>query len=86
MRRTLLCAAGLAALLVLFASVAASAQEHAWCAEYSEYGARNCGFDSLDQCRAALTGNGGHCLRNSFYAAAEAHRPLPAPQRRPARP
>jgi len=85
MRKTLLCAAGLAALLVLFASAAASAQEYAWCAEYSDYGARNCGFHSLEQCRAALIGNGGVCVRNGFYAA-ELSRPLPAPARRPARP
>jgi hypothetical protein len=37
-----------------------------WCAEYSR-GGRNCGFTTLEQCRAALSGNGGSCQTNTFY-------------------
>ena len=34
-----------------------------WCAEYNfgGGGATNCGFDSYQQCRAAISGNGGSC-------------------------
>jgi hypothetical protein len=52
-----------------------------WCAQYGEQsGARNCGFSTYEQCRAAISGNGGYCEQNSMY------RPEPAaPPRRPRR-
>jgi uncharacterized protein DUF3551 len=31
-------------------------------------GTLNCGFVSLDQCRAALSGNGGSCEANPMYS------------------
>ena len=33
----------------------------------SGFGATNCGFRTLEQCRAALSGNGGFCVPNQFY-------------------
>ena len=39
-----------------------------WCAQYGEQGgARNCGFSTWEQCRAALSGNGGYCIENPMY-------------------
>jgi len=39
-----------------------------WCAQYGEPGgARNCGFATYGQCRAALSGNGGYCEENPTY-------------------
>jgi hypothetical protein len=53
-----------------------------WCAQYGDRdGARNCGFSTLEQCRAAISGNGGYCEENPMY------RPLveTPPPRRPRR-
>jgi hypothetical protein len=41
-----------------------------WCAEYwgrSGGGGTNCGFLTLEQCRAAVSGVGGSCEPNQFY-------------------
>jgi hypothetical protein len=39
-----------------------SANAGGWCAEYSgDGGATNCGFNSYQQCRAAISGVGGSC-------------------------
>jgi hypothetical protein len=39
-----------------------------WCAQYGDRdGARNCGFSTYQQCRAAISGNGGFCIENSMY-------------------
>ena len=48
----------------------AAAIEYPWCAEYSGEdggGGRNCGFSTLEQCMATVSGIGGYCERNSFY-------------------
>jgi hypothetical protein len=47
----------------------AHAQNYPWCAYYGGGmgGARNCGFSTYEQCRAALSGNGGFCTRNNQY-------------------
>ncbi len=34
-----------------------------WCAFYQDSGT-NCGFYTLQQCHAALSGNGGYCALN----------------------
>ena len=34
-----------------------------WCAEYSN-GSQNCGFTSIQQCRASISGAGGTCIAN----------------------
>jgi hypothetical protein len=49
----------------------AEARDYPWCAQYSERtggGGRNCGFVSLDQCRATISGIGGICEPNPRYA------------------
>jgi Protein of unknown function (DUF3551) len=42
-----------------------------WCAEYSDgeggLGGTNCGFLTLQQCRATVSGIGGFCVPNQFY-------------------
>ena len=60
--------------LGLFTTLTAARGEitYPWCAQYgSGVGGRNCGFSTLDQCRAAISGNGGYCEENALY------RPLP---------
>lgn len=43
--------------------------EYPWCAVYREstVGATNCGFSTLAQCRATISGIGGMCLANPAY-------------------
>lgn len=51
-----------------------------WCANYSgrSGGASNCGFLTLEQCMATVSGIGGFCGPNQFYnpqrPAARAHK------------
>jgi Protein of unknown function (DUF3551) len=42
---------------------------YAWCAVYggSWSGASNCGFKTLQQCMATVSGIGGSCEPNQFY-------------------
>jgi hypothetical protein len=56
--------------------------EYPWCAVYSEstIGATNCGFSTLAQCRAAISGAGGGCYQNPAYPIAS-----PQPKRHPIR-
>jgi hypothetical protein len=74
MRRTALL--GLAALAAAFALDAAPASAqggfrlYPWCAYYSTRGgATNCYFSTIEQCRAAVSGVGGYCAVNTWYAA-----------------
>ena len=65
--------------IVLFAAAASTAavvsspshaQSYPWCAVYGGAmggGARNCGFTTIDQCRATVSGAGGFCERNPLY-------------------
>jgi hypothetical protein len=55
-------------LLLCGATGAADADQYRWCAEYGggRGGGTNCYFVTLEQCRAAVSGNGGFC-RESFY-------------------
>lgn len=57
---------------------AAYAQDYPWCAKYGGGmgGSRNCGFSTYEQCRAAVSGNGGYCALNNQYL----------PRRYPSRP
>jgi len=78
--RTLLVVAGIAPLMLLCQVERASAQNYPWCAQYGgNHGGRNCGFSTLEQCRAAISGNGGYCDANPLYRPAEnpphGHRP-----------
>ena len=63
MIRTLMVATILAAGAVLLPHGSAHAGGR-WCAQYNYHGgATNCGFHSYQQCRAAISGNGGACYR-----------------------
>ena len=44
----------------------ALAYDYPWCAVYSGRGGggTNCGFVTLDQCKATVSGVGGYCHRN----------------------
>ncbi len=61
-----------AAMLALPLLVCAPAQAqiyYPWCAVYSgdAGGATNCGFSTIEQCRATVSGIGGFCQQNPFY-------------------
>jgi hypothetical protein len=47
---------------------AAEAQNYPWCSMV-DLGDEilNCGFDSLEQCKASLSGGGDHCVENNTY-------------------
>lgn len=47
----------------------AKADPYRWCAEYGggRGGGTNCYFVTIEQCRAAISGNGGFCRPNNFY-------------------
>jgi hypothetical protein len=45
----------------------AEAQNYPWCAQYGSMGGMNCGFATLQQCQATVTGMGGFCEVNTQY-------------------
>jgi hypothetical protein len=62
------------ALQVVFAPSPARAYDlpydpYPWCAVYSGDGGggTNCGFLTIEQCRATVSGIGGFCAPNQFY-------------------
>jgi uncharacterized protein DUF3551 len=70
----------LAAVLVLLAPGSGDARDYPFCASYNdETGARNCGFETMQQCRAAVSGAGGFCGVNPAY---RPEPPSPAPAAR----
>ncbi len=78
---TKVCSALTAATVIVavnsFATVSKAEIEYPWCAQYGRDGGRNCGFVTLEQCMATVSGIGGFCERNSFYKeppAKRAHR------------
>lgn len=75
--------AALTGVVVLSAANPAAAVEYPWCADYNTPdGSTNCGFVTIEQCRAAISGVGGNCRRNLFYVGEPA--PMTAaPRRRP---
>jgi len=54
--------------LVAFALLSAIGSDFAdaaaWCAFYTDNAGTNCGFYTLEQCRAATSGVGGYCAPN----------------------
>jgi len=50
-----------------FAIGPAAADPYKWCAQYSGNTGRNCGFVTIEQCRATVSGIGGFCEPNPFY-------------------
>jgi len=63
-------AVGVAALAAL--ATPAAAIEYPWCAQYNGMGGggRNCGFSTIEQCMATVSGIGGFCEPNLFYTGA----------------
>jgi len=58
------------------------ADPYRWCAQYGgKSGVVNCYFVTLEQCRAAISGNGGFCNPNNFYDG----KPVRTPEDGPAR-
>jgi len=55
--------------VVLLSSITspATADPYPWCANYGTPGGTNCGFVTLEQCRATISGMGGFCEPNQFY-------------------
>jgi Protein of unknown function (DUF3551) len=66
--RAILVLSGLLA-VTLLAPTASHADPYKWCAQYSGMGGggRNCGFVTLEQCQATVSGIGGFCEINTFY-------------------
>ena len=61
---------GAIALLPGLTTPARAEIEYPWCAQYGggdNGGGRNCGFSTLEQCRATVSGMGGFCEPNLFY-------------------
>ena len=59
-------------MLAIFAVTAgigtpAQAQNYPWCADYAGFGSQGAGFTTIQQCQAALSGNGGFCNANTQY-------------------
>jgi hypothetical protein len=59
-RKTLYGAVILAVASMFFAVGAASSDPYKWCAVESD-GGTNCGFATIEQCRATISGKGGAC-------------------------
>jgi Protein of unknown function (DUF3551) len=57
------------AFVMLLSSVSspATADPYPWCANYGTPGGTNCGFVTIEQCRATISGMGGWCEPNQFY-------------------
>jgi hypothetical protein len=63
---------GAASMFLAFAGTA-HAESYRWCAYYSggfAGGGTNCGFVTLSQCRATISGAGGYCEPNPRYSGA----------------
>jgi hypothetical protein len=64
----------------------ADAQNYPWCARYAKGGdGQNCGFVTLSQCMANVSGIGGYCARNTQYVRSVAMpnpRAMPGPRTR----
>lgn len=62
-------AVGLIAALFAATDKVGSEEPYPWCAAYSgpSNGATNCGFVTIEQCRATISGVGGYCQQNPWY-------------------
>jgi len=67
--RRLLAGTIVAAAAVVLMPAAGKADPYKWCAVYSGDmdGGTNCGFVTIEQCRATVSGIGGFCNPNPFY-------------------
>lgn len=57
------------AALAVFVPASGHADPYKWCAQYGgeDGGGTNCGFVTIEQCRATISGMGGFCVPNQFY-------------------
>lgn len=82
MRKT----AFIAGLLLLGAFTGtAEADPYRWCADYGGGrggGGSNCYFVTYEQCRAAISGNGGWCRENPWFDGRPIRTPEDGPPRR----
>ncbi|RXG85271.1 DUF3551 domain-containing protein [Bradyrhizobium zhanjiangense] len=61
-------AAALAAATFWCTAEPASAKNYEYCrVDYTLGSPRNCGFDTMEQCMAMISGRGGSCTRDPFY-------------------
>jgi hypothetical protein len=89
MRLTILTFAAVAVLAggALLGATESRADPYRWCADYGggdNGGGTNCGFVTLQQCMATVSGIGGFCRENPFYDGIPFDR-APAPKRKPKR-
>jgi hypothetical protein len=96
MKLALLCTTGInknfrclavagASVIFLLVVGPAAADPYKWCAAYRN-GSNNCGFTTIEQCRASVSGVGGSCVPNQFYTGPDkttAQRPQRQVQRKP---
>ena len=61
------------AAFAILAPATGHADPYRWCSVYSgdAGGASNCGFVTIEQCRATVSGIGGSCEPNQFYTGPE---------------
>jgi hypothetical protein len=81
--RMILAVSGAVMLTLLLDVGFGNAREYPWCAQYSMRGGpTNCGFETIAQCRATVSGIGRFCNRNLRHRpgyAASGNQPAPAP-------
>jgi hypothetical protein len=70
----------LALVALAMAAPQAAMAQGAWCSE--DMNARNCGFYTLEQCRAAASGLGAGCYQNQFYTGAATRTVAAEPRKR----
>ena len=82
--RGLIAVASVAGCLLAGAQAGKAEVLYPWCAQYAgeDGGGRNCGFSTLDQCRATVSGIGGYCEANPLYRPGPDTQPVPRRQRR----
>ena len=62
---------------ILAPSAQAATRPYPWCARYMMRGSvYNCGFVTFEQCLANVSGIGGFCVQNNYYADAPQKPPL----------
>ena len=78
MFRRFVIAIGIVAAFGISVAATVAADPYKWCAIYSfDVEIRNCGFVTIEQCRAAISGVGGYCESNPYYT---------GPDEKPAKP
>lgn len=60
--------AALAGAAFLSAAAPAAAKDYEFCQQDYSSTMRSCGFETMEQCVAMISGRGGSCMRNPFLA------------------